>query len=260
MKRTGEIIITAEGKPSDESLMKTLRVLLSTNLINLKITVDSVQIRPNLEDWIATLPNEDIPDFNSECQDWIRHWGNGGGGCYSTEQQITEKLDESATNNPREAAQIIYDAVANWSDSAFGALGLAVELITAVLADLTDSDPLADIKTSQPKWAEIRNEHYDDIEKCTTVDGWLTGNDNEEGEVIAKVFDCGRVEYIDPDAETDTEAQVAIQEVLDRLDPEPIAVATVFADGTIEYLIDKDSPELNIIRGILDYIKPTLNA
>ena len=66
------------------------------------------------------------------------------------------------------------------------------------------------------KWAEIRGDFYDDEEKVQCIDGWLTDDDNEEGQVIAKVhLDTGNVEYLDQDAKTDEYAQEVIREVLE---------------------------------------------
>ncbi len=67
------------------------------------------------------------------------------------------------------------------------------------------------------KWSEIRSDYYDDIEDIQTVDAWLTDDDNEEGEVIAKIhLDTKTVDYLDSDAETDEYAQEVINEVLEE--------------------------------------------
>lgn len=51
------------------------------------------------------------------------------------------------------------------------------------------------------KWAEIRNDFYDDEEQKVYIDAWKTSNDNEEGTVIAKVnYKTKKVEYLDNDA------------------------------------------------------------
>ena len=67
------------------------------------------------------------------------------------------------------------------------------------------------------KWSEIRSNYFDDEEGVQTVDAWLTDDDNEEGEVIAKIhLDTKTVDYLDPDAETDEYAQEVINEVLEE--------------------------------------------
>ena len=45
---------------------------------------------------------------------------------------------------------------------------------------------------------QYRYDYYDDVQKCHTIDGWKTSDDNEEGIVIAKVF-ADRVEFSDTD-------------------------------------------------------------
>lgn len=64
------------------------------------------------------------------------------------------------------------------------------------------------------KWAEIRNDFYETIEECYNIDGWLTGDDNEVGKVIAKVYKDGAkgTIYLDDDARTDEYAQEMIAE------------------------------------------------
>ena len=72
-------------------------------------------------------------------------------------------------------------------------------------------------KEKKSKWAEIRGNYYDDIEEVQCIDGWLTGDDSEEGQVIAKVhLDTGTVDYLDEDAKHDRYAQEVIREVLEN--------------------------------------------
>lgn len=64
------------------------------------------------------------------------------------------------------------------------------------------------------KYAEIRCDFFDEEEKYF-VDAWKTGNDNEEGIVIAKIDLANKtVEYFDTDAKTDEYAQDVINEFL----------------------------------------------
>jgi hypothetical protein len=70
------------------------------------------------------------------------------------------------------------------------------------------------------KWAEIRNDFFNEEEQCVNIDGYLTDDDNEEGKVIAKIFikkDNGikaEVVYLDEDAKTDWNAQELIKDVV----------------------------------------------
>lgn len=45
-------------------------------------------------------------------------------------------------------------------------------------------------------FGEIRYDYYDDIQKCHTIDGWKTSDDNEEGIVIARAF-ADKIEFSD---------------------------------------------------------------
>ena len=67
------------------------------------------------------------------------------------------------------------------------------------------------------KWREIRCDFFNEEEERYYVDAWKTGNDNEEGKVIAKIdLANGTVEYLDEDARTDEDAQVVINEFLEN--------------------------------------------
>lgn len=69
------------------------------------------------------------------------------------------------------------------------------------------------------KWAEIRNDYYDEEEKKVYIDGWKSDCDEEEGLVIAKVnYETKEVEYIDKAAKTDVYAQEIINETLKNID------------------------------------------
>ncbi|MCB5384135.1 hypothetical protein LIQ25_17065 [Blautia glucerasea] len=49
------------------------------------------------------------------------------------------------------------------------------------------------------------------------MNAWKTGNDNEEGEVIAKISESGEVVYLDAEAEDDEYAKEVIGEKLKDL-------------------------------------------
>lgn len=69
------------------------------------------------------------------------------------------------------------------------------------------------------KWSEIRNDFHDEDEKTVYIDAWLTDDDNEEGEVIAKInYQTKEIEYLDEDAKNDKYAQEVIKEVLSDID------------------------------------------
>lgn len=82
---------------------------------------------------------------------------------------------------------------------------------------------------SKSLWAEIKNDYTDEskedgILKATYIDAWKTGDDDEEGKVIAKVILTEGYEiivvYIDNCARYDEVAQEKISEAVDELKKE----------------------------------------
>jgi N-methylhydantoinase B/oxoprolinase/acetone carboxylase alpha subunit len=69
-------------------------------------------------------------------------------------------------------------------------------------------------------WAEIKADHRDEETGITYVDAWITGNDDEEGKVIATIDDYGNATYVDERAKSDKYAQEVIQEARARVDDE----------------------------------------
>lgn len=68
-------------------------------------------------------------------------------------------------------------------------------------------------------WMEIRNNFCNEDEEKVYIDAWKTCDDNEEGEVIAKVdYKTKEVEYLNDEARTDKYAQEIIKEILDDID------------------------------------------
>ena len=68
------------------------------------------------------------------------------------------------------------------------------------------------------KYAEIRNDFFDEEENKIYIDAWFTDDDNEEGVVIAKVdMTTKAVEYIDEDARKDSYAHEIIKETIDYI-------------------------------------------
>ena len=82
------------------------------------------------------------------------------------------------------------------------------------------------------KWKEIRNNFVEttssEYHNIIHIDAWRTGRDNEEGKVVAKIFEpkdeseieemgVVYVEYYDKDARTDEYAQEVITEAYNFL-------------------------------------------
>ena len=65
-------------------------------------------------------------------------------------------------------------------------------------------------------WSEIRNEFED--EGVIFIDAWLTDDEMESGEVIAKIdAKTGSVTYIDERAKTDASAQELIKQTVEEI-------------------------------------------
>lgn len=69
------------------------------------------------------------------------------------------------------------------------------------------------------KWAEIRNDFVCEDSRKIYIDAWLTGDDSEEGIVLARIdINTKNIEYFDDDARTDSYAQEIINETLSGID------------------------------------------
>lgn len=86
------------------------------------------------------------------------------------------------------------------------------------------------------KWVENRNDFFDENEKCICIDAWRTNNSNEEGKVIAKIYEDGKIGtiYLDKDAITDKLAQEAINEVIRTLEADPYVSIIIRIIGKIK--------------------------
>ena len=63
-------------------------------------------------------------------------------------------------------------------------------------------------------YVEVRCNFYNDIKGCWCVDAWMTDNDNEEGKVVAEIYDNGGVVYIDVNAMKSPNVQEVIKSCL----------------------------------------------
>lgn len=70
------------------------------------------------------------------------------------------------------------------------------------------------LSVRESKWTEIRCDFFDEKGKCWLVDAWKTGDDNEEGEVIAKISEAGEVAFLDTEAENDEYAKEVIEKTI----------------------------------------------
>ena len=91
--------------------------------------VSKVKIKTHHQynDWLETLPKEEILGLKSECLDWIRHWGNGGGDS-SSQTLITDAIECLNSDVPVELADAVYTSVVDYTKSEFDAVSLTIEM------------------------------------------------------------------------------------------------------------------------------------
>lgn len=89
------------------------------------------------------------------------------------------------------------------------------------------------------KWAEIRNNYVDD-DGIMYIDAWETGEDNDEGEVIAMIKpladqkDAYQVYYLDHEAANDIYAQQIINEGISILKDDGVISLTAYASEALK--------------------------
>ena len=101
-------------------------------------------------------------------------------------------------------------------------------------------------------WSEIRCNFYDEEEHVWNVDAWLTEDDNESGDVIAKIDDSGKTTYLDERAEADPYAQEIIAEKVKSI-KENAAL-----EDCVKNLIDKIDERLSNDYKVLEGTSDTL--
>ena len=101
-------------------------------------------------------------------------------------------------------------------------------------------------------WKEIRCYFYDDEEHVWVVDAWLTEDDNEPGDVVAKINGSGKVTYLDKRAEKDPYAQEIIAEKIKSI-KEDAAL-----EDCVKNLIDEIDKRLSNAYKVLEGTSDTL--
>jgi len=120
--------------------------------------------------------------------------------------KVIEDTDNVSVLEHLEGIVVLIDAL---QDYACDTLGLGETLVFPELGK-EDKEPIGS------PWSEIHNDFED--EGIVSIDAWTTADDNEGGSVIAHVnTKTGVVEYHDERAKTDSFAQEAIQEVLNKI-------------------------------------------
>ena len=122
--------IEITGIVADEIDFEKFKILLEAA----GISKANIRINNHYDDWLESLPKEEILGLNSECLDWIRHWGNGGGD-ESSQILITDAIESFNSDDPVGLADAIYNSVVNYTKSEFDAVGLTIELIDNCLEE-----------------------------------------------------------------------------------------------------------------------------
>ena len=66
-------------------------------------------------------------------------------------------------------------------------------------------------------YAEVRCDFYDNVNGYWCVDAWRTSDDNEEGKVVAHIYDNGSVVYLDEESKQSAYAKAIIKECLMKI-------------------------------------------
>ena len=114
----------------------------SVNLEHIKMLLEAAGISenkvrtiPQYDDWLVNLPKKSIKGLKDACLDWIRYWGSGGGD-QSSEDCITDAIEQLESDVPAKLATAIYNSVVDYNKTPFEAAQLTIELIDGCIEDI----------------------------------------------------------------------------------------------------------------------------
>lgn len=129
--------------------------------------------------------------------------------------ELRERVEEFMSEHYPDARELYGEAY----DGIIGVITRDVKAFSCVdrlsVDEIEDNDINEAFCEKYMPFAEIRHDYYDDIQKCTTIDVWKTGNDGEEGVVAARVFE-DRVEFTNPLYAEYLDVLRAVKEVKDN--------------------------------------------
>ena len=99
------------------------------------ISESNIRTIPQYDEWLANLSKKRIPGLKDACLDWIHHWGSGGGD-QSSEDCITDAIEQLNSNVPANLANAIYNSVVDYTKTEFGAAQLTIEMIDGCIEDI----------------------------------------------------------------------------------------------------------------------------
>lgn len=114
----------------------TVKTEIITDLLKtIGIMETDIKILPHFDEWVKSLPKDNLPRLRKKCLNWINQWE---GGEYSQECCITDALDEIETDIPAKLADAIYCSIADCSKKIYDidAVDLTIELITDSIKEL----------------------------------------------------------------------------------------------------------------------------
>ena len=114
----------------------------SVNLENIKMLLEAAGISDGniktisqYDDWLANLSKKSIKGLKDACLDWIRYWGSGGGD-QSSEDCITDTIEQLKSNVPAKLANAIYNSIVDYTKTEFDAAQLTIEMIDGSIEDI----------------------------------------------------------------------------------------------------------------------------
>ena len=123
--RVTGMLVSITGRTNNPDAEKAVKDALS------KIDMTDVLVKtcPDYDEWLLTLSTDPLSGLADECWSWIRSWGNGGGDC-STENLITDAINEHKSDVPKELADVLYRSIADHCKTPFEASALVMMLLS----------------------------------------------------------------------------------------------------------------------------------
>lgn len=120
--------ISATGKRISEEEIKTALEKLGLEDIQVECLL-------NFDEYVQSLPDEELPGLVDACLDWIRHYGIGGGD-YSTEACMRDGCEECESDNPRIIAKAMYGKICGYSKTSFQSAAMVHDCLTEAMGDI----------------------------------------------------------------------------------------------------------------------------
>lgn len=102
-----------------------------------KLGLEDVQVECllNFDEFVESLPDEDMSGLADACLDWIRHYGIGGGD-YSTECCMRNGCEDCKSDNPRVIAKAMYGQICGYCKTSFQSAALVHDCLTEAMEEI----------------------------------------------------------------------------------------------------------------------------